>query len=221
MSTKQPDPFGPFLGPGAEAFKLWISFFPTAPLFGVNWVFGDMMPGAQGTARKAGKTASTGTTSTGTAKGAPAKARKASEAAPAKPEAPASPAPAKPEPPASAAPAKPETAPAAAPRETASPATAPAETSPAAEAPATSGEIAPARPAGLFDAAPAEPDDLKLIRGIGPGLESKLNALGIYKFDQIAQFSEPDLVWIDENLTAFKGRCFRDDWVGQARELQG
>jgi predicted flap endonuclease-1-like 5' DNA nuclease len=69
--------------------------------------------------------------------------------------------------------------------------------------------------------APAEPDDLKMIRGIGPGLESKLNALGVYTFDQIASFSTDDLVWIDENLTAFKGRCFRDDWVGQARSLTG
>lgn len=87
------------------------------------------------------------------------------------------------------------------------------------EAPAD--DALPPKPANLFDAAPESADDLKMIRGIGPGLERQLNGLGVYRFDQIAGFSESDLAWIDDNLTSFKGRCFRDDWVGQAKDLMG
>jgi NADH-quinone oxidoreductase subunit E len=79
----------------------------------------------------------------------------------------------------------------------------------------------PEKPANLYAEAPSDADDLKLIKGIGPGLESQLNAIGVYRFDQIAELSEANLVWINENLTSFKGRCFRDDWVGQAKELMG
>jgi len=46
-----------------------------------------------------------------------------------------------------------------------------------------------------------------------------LNAMGIYRFDQIAGFSDANLQWVDDNLTSFKGRPFRDDWVAQARAL--
>ena len=77
------------------------------------------------------------------------------------------------------------------------------------------------RPATLMDRAPDAPSDLKLIKGIGPGLEKQLNGLGVYTFEQIAAFSSPDLEWVNENLTSFKGRCFRDDWIGQARALVG
>ncbi|HUS55365.1 MAG TPA: hypothetical protein VMY41_15350 [Thermohalobaculum sp.] len=38
---------------------------------------------------------------------------------------------------------------------------------------------------------------------------------------QIANFSKRDLTRIDKKLTAFKGRCFRDDWVGQAKAIVG
>jgi len=75
------------------------------------------------------------------------------------------------------------------------------------------------RPATLFDAPPATVDDLKLIKGVGPKLEGMLNGLGIYTFEQIAGFSVSELQWVDENLTSFKGRAFRDDWIAQAKEL--
>jgi len=223
MSTKPSDPFTPFIGPGADAFKLWISFFPTAPLFGVEWRFAGMMPGMQGMPGMG----QPGADRPGMSAGAKTKAK--AKAEPARRAAPSQPAPV-PQPPKAAAPV-PQPPKAAAPVSAPSPepkADTPAPAGPAAATPTPeaaperpAASDLPARPANLFDETPAEPDDLKLIRGIGPGLESKLNALGIYKFDQIAGFSEADLVWIDENLTAFKGRCFRDDWVGQARELRG
>lgn len=62
-------------------------------------------------------------------------------------------------------------------------------------------------------------DDLKLIKGVGPKLEEVLHAEGIYHFDQIAAWSGDQVAWMDENLTGFRGRVSRDDWVGQAREF--
>lgn len=75
------------------------------------------------------------------------------------------------------------------------------------------------RPATLYDTAPAEPDDLKKIRGVGQKLEALLNELGVYTFEQIAGFDDANLAWIDANLETFKGRPFRDDWIAQARDL--
>ena len=239
MSTKSPDPFAPFIGPGTEAFKLWISFFPTAPFFGVEWRFKDavpfapMMPGlgtAGGTAAgdaPRGRQARPHAPNGKAEPAAGAKARPAPEAAAPAAEPAAKPAPKSEPAPKAETPAEPKAETPAEPKaETpAEPKPAPkaeaaSALSPVAEAPAEAPAVEGTRPSGLLSQTPANPDDLKMIRGIGPGLESKLNALGIYKFDQIAGFSESDLVWVDENLTAFKGRCFRDDWVGQARALR-
>ena len=63
-----------------------------------------------------------------------------------------------------------------------------------------------------------EPDDLKRISGIGPGIEKTLHELGIYHFRQIAQFTPDHVAWIDQRLR-FKGRIEREDWIGQARKL--
>ena len=79
----------------------------------------------------------------------------------------------------------------------------------------------PAAPAGLFDAAPAAIDDLKLLKGVGPKLEVELNGLGIYTFKQIAEMSEENLHWIDEQISSVRGRPMRDDWRGQAKALAG
>jgi NADH-quinone oxidoreductase subunit E len=76
-----------------------------------------------------------------------------------------------------------------------------------------------AKPA-LFTAPPVEgADDLELIRGVGPKLADMLRALGVYRFDQIAAWSDDNIAWIDQNLGAFKGRARRDDWISQARKL--
>ncbi len=62
-------------------------------------------------------------------------------------------------------------------------------------------------------------DDLKRIKGVGPKLESSLNALGIFHFDQIAAWSDSDIDWAEENLGGTLKRVHRDDWVAQARIL--
>lgn len=62
------------------------------------------------------------------------------------------------------------------------------------------------------------PDDLKLIKGIGPVIEQKLNAEGIMTFAQIAAWKAADRKAFNERLS-FSGRIEREEWVKQARAL--
>jgi NADH-quinone oxidoreductase subunit E len=68
--------------------------------------------------------------------------------------------------------------------------------------------------------APAAPDDLKQISGIGPGIERTLNGLGIYRFHQIAAFTSDNVVWVDRQI-GFRGRIGREKWIEQAKALAG
>ncbi|MDP2780019.1 NADH-quinone oxidoreductase subunit NuoE [Devosia sp.] len=70
----------------------------------------------------------------------------------------------------------------------------------------------------LFVAPAGAADDLKLISGVGPVLERRLNALGITKWSQVAGFSSDDVTKVDDALN-FKGRITRDDWIKQAAAL--
>ncbi|MGG6895412.1 NADH-quinone oxidoreductase subunit NuoE [Rhizobium sp. BR 315] len=72
------------------------------------------------------------------------------------------------------------------------------------------------RPAGIER--PAQPDDLQLISGVGPKIESILHELGIFTFAQVASWHEAERHWVDGYLN-FKGRIERDDWVRQAEAL--
>jgi predicted flap endonuclease-1-like 5' DNA nuclease len=67
--------------------------------------------------------------------------------------------------------------------------------------------------------APAEKDDLKQIKGIGPVLERTLNELGVTTFKQLAGFTQHDIEKVSAAIDAFPGRIERDDWVGKAQEL--
>jgi peptide/nickel transport system ATP-binding protein len=67
-------------------------------------------------------------------------------------------------------------------------------------------------------AKPRKPDDLKLIVGVGPKIETILNGLGIYRFSQIADWKKAERAWVDDHLK-FAGRIERDDWVKQAKVL--
>lgn len=62
-------------------------------------------------------------------------------------------------------------------------------------------------------------DDLKVIKGIGPFIEEKLNALGIYTFAQVSRFVDEDVETVTKAIAFFPGRIQRDNWVGQAAEL--
>jgi predicted flap endonuclease-1-like 5' DNA nuclease len=64
-----------------------------------------------------------------------------------------------------------------------------------------------------------EADDLTLISGIGGWIAEKLNALDIYTFRQISNFTGEDIITVTEALEYFPGRIERDEWITQAREL--
>lgn len=63
-------------------------------------------------------------------------------------------------------------------------------------------------------------DDLKKIKGIGPAIEKTLNELGIVRLGQIAEMNEYDIDRVAKRLKGFRTRIYREDWIGQARELQ-
>jgi len=63
------------------------------------------------------------------------------------------------------------------------------------------------------------PDDLKDIVGIGKVFEHTLHELGIFTFEQIANFGVADVARVNAGLKEFKGRMEQDDWIGQAKEL--
>jgi large subunit ribosomal protein L19 len=62
------------------------------------------------------------------------------------------------------------------------------------------------------------PDDLKLIAGITPELEKKLNKIGLIKFEQIANLSDDEIARLDEELK-LNGAIENDDWTAKAVEL--
>ncbi|MEZ4801414.1 MAG: 50S ribosomal protein L21 [Gelidibacter sp.] len=65
----------------------------------------------------------------------------------------------------------------------------------------------------------ADADDLKLINGIGPVYEEKLNELGIYTFEQISKLKAADR----DELSAIDGitreKIEAEEWVKQAKAL--
>lgn len=66
---------------------------------------------------------------------------------------------------------------------------------------------------------PARQDDLKLISGVGPGLEKKLQDAGITSFAQIVALTDAEITDLEANVVKFAGRIKRDDWIGQAQRL--
>src|SRR5690606_30478737 len=54
------------------------------------------------------------------------------------------------------------------------------------------------RPAGMER--PEQPDDLKLISGVGPKIEGILHGLGIFTFAQVASWKKAEREWVDGYL---------------------
>jgi NADH-quinone oxidoreductase subunit E len=70
----------------------------------------------------------------------------------------------------------------------------------------------------LFTAPVGQKDDLKLISGVGPVLEDRLNAAGITTWAQVAALSSADIERLEAHLS-FPGRVARDQWIKQAEAL--
>ena len=62
-------------------------------------------------------------------------------------------------------------------------------------------------------------DDLKKIKGVGPAIEKTLNEMGIFRFQQIADMTEYEIDRVAQRLKGFHSRIYRENWIGQAREL--
>jgi predicted flap endonuclease-1-like 5' DNA nuclease len=92
---------------------------------------------------------------------------------------------------------------------------APVAASPAAQAKPPEGD----KPELFEEPRGGQADDLKLISGIGPKLEQKLNSVGIWHYDQIASWTQKEIDWVNAAIS-FHGRIERENWGAQARALQ-
>ncbi|SEQ50313.1 NADH-quinone oxidoreductase subunit E [Devosia sp. YR412] len=72
--------------------------------------------------------------------------------------------------------------------------------------------------APLFVAPEGPADDLKLVSGVGPVLERRLNALGITRWSQVAALTPEQIDQVEGSLN-FRGRVARDNWLQQAEVL--
>ncbi|MEO0913181.1 MAG: helix-hairpin-helix domain-containing protein [Pseudomonadota bacterium] len=221
--------------PTETPFEYWLSLSPAAPFFGVPWRFADMAaealeapskpvrreraaakpaeaatPVAQTVAKKVAPVAKK--VAPVAKKAAPASAKTETPASKAAPVAKAEVAAALKAPAVEKAPAKSKPAPAEAVAKAEAPAAAPKA---AAKTPA---KAAVAKPAPK---APAKPDDLTVIKGIGPKMAEALNAEGVMNYADIAKWSVQDVARMDAKLGGLPGRITRDDWVGQAKALAG
>ncbi|MCG3266502.1 NADH-quinone oxidoreductase subunit NuoE [Yoonia sp. I 8.24] len=88
----------------------------------------------------------------------------------------------------------------------------------AAAAKPSAADVSEEQPLTLDAARETGADDLKKISGVGPKLEGVLNDLGFWHFDQIADWTDAQVAWVDSRLK-FKGRIIRDNWMAQAKEL--
>ncbi|MGY8640826.1 MAG: hypothetical protein ACKVJU_07010 [Verrucomicrobiales bacterium] len=68
----------------------------------------------------------------------------------------------------------------------------------------------------IYTSAPDEVDDLKKIKGVAKVLEGKLHGIGVYKFKQIAVWTDAACKEFSKLLT-FKDRVYRDDWISQTK----
>ncbi|TIU98819.1 MAG: 50S ribosomal protein L21, partial [Mesorhizobium sp.] len=74
-----------------------------------------------------------------------------------------------------------------------------------------------AKAAPLFKAPKGEPDDLTVIKGIGPVAAKDLAEQGIVTFAQLAKLTEKDVAKIDEHMPFSADQI--KDWREQAKEL--
>ncbi len=109
--------------------------------------------------------------------------------------------------PAPPAPAVPETPP---PPVAASPAS-------AAPTPAVVDDVDGVAPA-LYAKPEGKPDDLLVIKGIGPKLNQLLNSLGVWHYRQIVSWTPAEVAWVNAKID-FKGRIQRERWQAQAAAL--
>ena len=80
-------------------------------------------------------------------------------------------------------------------------------------------EEAGIKPELLTVARDGKKDKLTEIKGIGPKVEEQLNKAGIYHFDQIANWTNENIKWLEINTT-FAHRAKKDLWVIQSKSFK-
>ena len=71
----------------------------------------------------------------------------------------------------------------------------------------------------LAGQAAGAPDNLQMLKGVGPKLAQKLNENGILRFEQLADLSATEVTNLEDRLGPFRGRLTRDRVVEQASYL--
>ena len=81
------------------------------------------------------------------------------------------------------------------------------------------GQILDSRVRDHLPGASGPPDDLRVLKGVGPKLAIMLGERGLTRFEQIASLSPSQVEALDADLGAFRGRFMRDRIVEQAHYL--
>lgn len=63
------------------------------------------------------------------------------------------------------------------------------------------------------------PDDLTVIKGLGPKAAAQLKLLGFTHYAQLGALDTAQVAALDQQMGVFRGRIERDRWVEQARHL--
>lgn len=71
----------------------------------------------------------------------------------------------------------------------------------------------------VMDKPKGDLDNLTAISGIGPRIEEVLHELGIWSYQQIADWTPEHVAWVEQHL-AFQGRIGREAWIEQAKTLR-
>jgi predicted flap endonuclease-1-like 5' DNA nuclease len=94
-----------------------------------------------------------------------------------------------------------------------------AQAAPKAKAEKAKAQVAPKAKAAKPAPTASIPDNLELIKGLGPKVNTLLKGLGVTSFAQVASWTAADVSEIDAKLGAFAGRITRDNWIDQAKLL--
>lgn len=63
-------------------------------------------------------------------------------------------------------------------------------------------------------------DDLQVISGINTTIEEKLNALGVYRYEQISRLEEKDILLINKILDLDSEYILKNEWITEAKKLK-
>ena len=94
-----------------------------------------------------------------------------------------------------------------------------AESAPKAKAQKAKAQPAPKAKAAKPAPVSSIPENLELIKGLGPKVNTLLKGLGVTSFAQVASWTAAVVSEIDAQLGAFAGRITRDNWIDQAQVL--